>query len=147
MTNFRENLNEDQLGDYLKRVTKYIQNEVRKTKKIYQREFGVGAFDGTSIKRFYREDVKNTKDEGWYEMVYNPPSNFIFITMYGKLHRVGGPAHTTRYSLEWYQNGKRHRTDGPAIVSLAAGRVEFWVNGKRMDREEFLQHFDIRSEP
>ena len=32
---------------------------------------------------------------------------------------------------EWYQNGKFHRIDGPAI-ERADGSVEYWENGKQI---------------
>jgi len=34
----------------------------------------------------------------------------------------------------YYQNGKRHRMDGPAAV-WSDGQVSYWINGKRVSRE------------
>jgi hypothetical protein len=33
---------------------------------------------------------------------------------------------------EYYQNGKRHRIDGPAVI-YSDGRTEYWINDKRQD--------------
>jgi hypothetical protein len=48
----------------------------------------------------------------------------------GKRHRTDGPAvewaDGTRF---WWLNGQRHRTDGPA-VELADGCKEWWLNGR-----------------
>ena len=37
----------------------------------------------------------------------------------------------------WYQNGKLHRTDGPAI-ERADGTKEWYIDGKVMTEAEFL---------
>jgi len=48
----------------------------------------------------------------------------------GKLHRIDGPAVecNTGYTA-WYQNGKRHREDGPAI-EYADGYKVWYQDGK-----------------
>ena len=38
----------------------------------------------------------------------------------------------------WYQNGKYHREDGPAI-EYANGSKEWFLNGKSYTEEEFLK--------
>ena len=38
----------------------------------------------------------------------------------------------------WYQNGKLHRLDGPAI-EWADGTRQWWINGKQLSEEEFNQ--------
>lgn len=49
----------------------------------------------------------------------------------GKLHRTDGPAVEGHDgSKRWFVNGKLHRTDGPAI-ELADGGKEWWVEGER----------------
>jgi hypothetical protein len=49
----------------------------------------------------------------------------------GKRHRTDGPAiEWANGNKAWWVNGKRHRTDGPAI-EYANGTKEWWVNGKR----------------
>ncbi len=52
----------------------------------------------------------------------------------GNFHRIGGPAIVNKslgYSY-WYQHGKLHRTDGPAVVlSGEDGRNEWWYEGQR----------------
>ena len=34
--------------------------------------------------------------------------------------------------IKWYQNGKLHRLDGPAI-EYTNGDVEYWINGEQVD--------------
>jgi len=47
----------------------------------------------------------------------------------GKLHRTDGPAVVYADGDKfWHQNGKLHRTDGPA-VECSDGYVEYWENG------------------
>ena len=53
----------------------------------------------------------------------------------GKFHRLDGPA--IEYAdgdKAWYQNGKLHRLDGPA-VEFANGDDEWWQNGE-LHRED-----------
>ena len=38
----------------------------------------------------------------------------------------------------WYQNGKLHRTDGPAVEWGMVGRL-WYINGCMMTGEEFIQ--------
>jgi hypothetical protein len=46
----------------------------------------------------------------------------------GKRHRTDGPAiEWANGNNEWYQNGKLHRTNGPAIE--VADRIEWRING------------------
>jgi hypothetical protein len=49
----------------------------------------------------------------------------------GVLHREDGPAvvpHTDQHPHEWWRHGKRHRTDGPAVLH-ADGSQEWWADG------------------
>ena len=49
----------------------------------------------------------------------------------GKLHREDGPAIIyTGGRQEWYLNGKLHREDGPAYIRTD-GAKQWWINGKR----------------
>ena len=48
----------------------------------------------------------------------------------GKLHRTDGPAiEGSDGSKSWWLNGKLHRTDGPAFEG-SDGTKEWWLNGK-----------------
>jgi hypothetical protein len=53
-----------------------------------------------------------------------------------RLHAEGGPAVTDQDgSWAWYQHGKIHRLDGPAVrLVFADGRIEeqFWINGREI---------------
>ena len=49
----------------------------------------------------------------------------------GKRHRTNGPAiEWTDGHKEWWLNGKRHRTNGPAIERIN-GIKEWWFRGKQ----------------
>jgi len=54
-----------------------------------------------------------------------------------KLHRLDGPAieYANGYKF-WYQNDKLHRLDGPA-VEYANGDKEWYIEGKELTEEEF----------
>ena len=55
----------------------------------------------------------------------------------GKLHRLDGPAvEWSDGDKFWYQNGKRHRLDGPAI-EFADGDKHWYIEGKELTEEEF----------
>jgi len=50
----------------------------------------------------------------------------------GKRHRADGPAVVrVNGDKKWYKNGQRHRTGGPAI-EWANGDNEWYKNGKRI---------------
>jgi len=52
----------------------------------------------------------------------------------GKLHRIDKPAIEYKNGSKfWYQNGEKHRTDGPA-VEFSSGNVEYWENGKEIQK-------------
>ena len=40
------------------------------------------------------------------------------------------------FKTEWYQNGKKHRLDGPAI-EIINRKKEWWIEGKKYTKEEF----------
>ena len=43
----------------------------------------------------------------------------------------------------WYQNGKRHRTDGPA-VEWANGSKSWYINGKEYTQKQFIEWQEIQ---
>lgn len=43
-------------------------------------------------------------------------NGMIIYTQNGKVHRTDGPAVITSWSQEWFQNGICHREDGPAMM-------------------------------
>lgn len=133
----------DKLGsERYKAAQKYIQNEIRKARSKYQKEFNI-----STQPKYIFLGVGQTHKDDWHEFDYEPPSAFSFYDEEGLNHRLNGPSLIARHGVSWRVHGKLHRTDGPAVVSLAQGAIEFWVNGKKMTREEFLKHFDIKSEP
>ena len=54
----------------------------------------------------------------------------------GKLHRTDGPAvELADGEKYWYQNGERHRTDGPAI-ERTNGYKYWYQNGKELTESQ-----------
>ena len=54
-----------------------------------------------------------------------------------QLHRAGGPAVVYRNgNSAWWQNGQRHRIDGPAIE---IGSKAWYINDVRLTEDEFNQ--------
>lgn len=49
--------------------------------------------------------------------------------IYKGYHRIDGPIFVSGKITVWYQNGKRHREDGPA-VEYASGTKKWYKNGK-----------------
>ena len=75
---------------------------------------------------FHRKDGPAVSSGWGYEAYY----------VYGKPHRIGGPAiiwpnvHNGSTSRkEWWVDGVLHRDDGPAIIR-SDGTKEWWANGK-----------------
>jgi hypothetical protein len=57
----------------------------------------------------------------------------------GERHRVDGPAYEgASGTREWWLNGKLHRVDGPAYEG-ASGTREWWLNGKCLTEQQFLK--------
>jgi len=55
----------------------------------------------------------------------------------GKLHRLDGPAVEYASGTKcWYQKGKYHRLDGPAI-EYASGTKSWYIEGVEYTEEEF----------
>jgi hypothetical protein len=81
-------------------------------------------------------------------------SNYIeYRNEYGRYHRTDGPAleHTTGFykdKQEWFYDGKRHRINGPALISKIAGtefaHEEYWVDGvrHRVGYYAFISHWE-----
>jgi len=62
----------------------------------------------------------------------------------GERHRTDGPAIEYPNGLkEYWVNGKRHRTDGPAI-EYPNGLKEYWINGKELTQFEAFVLFKIK---
>jgi len=52
----------------------------------------------------------------------------------GKFHRLDGPAVEWAGHKDWYQNGKCHRLDGPAVEY--ANGDKFWYQNDKRHRED-----------
>lgn len=59
----------------------------------------------------------------------------------GHLHRVHGPAFTRLDGYcSWWQNGRRHRMDGPAVEYQDGNDIKFWfIDGKKLTEAEWQQ--------
>ena len=79
-------------------------------------------------------------DETYEVRVYSDGSKEWYQN--GKLHRLDGPAieYSDGYTY-WYQNGKRHRLDGPAY-ERADGYKEWWVDGTKYSEKDFNQFIE-----
>jgi hypothetical protein len=61
----------------------------------------------------------------------------IYWRQDGKLHRTDGPAvESSDGTKSWYQNDQCHRTDGPA-VEYADGRKYWYIKGIQLAEQEF----------
>ncbi len=57
----------------------------------------------------------------------------------GKLHRLDGPAvEWANGDKSWFQNGQYHRLNGPAIEWVDGGK-EWWIKGEQLTRDQFNQ--------
>ena len=59
------------------------------------------------------------------------------------LHRLGGPAFTCSGMSSWYQNGRLHRADGPA-VEWADGTKNWYLDGIKVTQ---AQHKKLTAAP
>ena len=66
---------------------------------------------------------KSTDHNGW-----------VYFRLKGELHHEDGPAVISPAGTKsWYQNGLRHRIEGPAIELYDRINHEYWINGKKID--------------
>ena len=57
----------------------------------------------------------------------------------GERHRINGPAiEYPNGSKHWYQNGQHHRIDGPAI-ELPDGTKRWYLNGKEVTQQDVIK--------
>ena len=55
----------------------------------------------------------------------------------GKRHRTDGPADIRSGEEIWYYGGKRHRLNGPAVIR--GNFKEYWINGMRFDKDDWIK--------
>ena len=68
-------------------------------------------------------------------IVENDGTNHWYLN--GKRHRTNGPAvECADGTKAWWLNGNRHRTNGPA-VECASGTKEWWLNGIQMTEADW----------
>ena len=89
-------------------------------------------FKGSTITYYFENEVEL--------IVGNWGNGAKYWYQNGKLHRLDGPAieypNGTKY---WYQNGKLHRTDGPAYEQPDGGIKQWFIEGKHYSEQAFNQ--------
>lgn len=64
----------------------------------------------------------------------------------GRVHRDDGPAIEWNFGeKQWWKNGKLHRIDGPA-VEWPHGHIEWWVNNRRYSFDNWCEKVNISPE-
>lgn len=102
--------------------------------------------DGTKQYFLYGIPVSESefKAISWAEVAVEPVfnesmeiSSIQFLNRTNELHRNEGPARiAVDGSKYWYNNGRPHRLDGPA-VETADGRCEYFIHGFSFSKKEF----------
>lgn len=79
-------------------------------------------------KEWFLDGVRHRGDD--LPAVEDPNMNEWWV--FGKRHRNNGPAMVSEWWCEWWVCGKRHRGyDQPAVTNTVGTHCEWWVNGKR----------------
>lgn len=93
----------------------------------------------------YDEVVVSTSsgDQGWEE--YARVETYLRA---GKRHRADGPAVVSTdvdgYAVqEWWRQGLTHRGDGPALVGKARGDNEFWCRGEHLGPDDDEMRYQL----
>lgn len=100
----------------------------------------------TKLKRI----IEKTKDadgnlhsfNGEPAVVYSNGDKYWYH--HGRRHRDNGPAILTNKGFYWYCNGKKHRLDGPAIDYCQF--LEYWVNGEEYTFKEWIKLSSLSDE-
>jgi hypothetical protein len=59
----------------------------------------------------------------------NHKNGIFFVNKNDYYHRDKGPSIIGRNCQAWYENGKRHRLDGPAYIK--GYNKEYWIEGEK----------------
>ena len=108
---------------------------------------------GKKLKRITMETIKLEKCDNWQYWVDNIPPNFTGIVevlnvrtewlFNGKRHRTDGPAVIFDHGEKhWYIHGERHRDNGPAI--LRANRMRWCLYGQDVDFKTFELYYMLK---
>ena len=72
-----------------------------------------------------------------YYVKINPEGEFWRLPgPYVILHRVFGPAATSKGDLIWIRYNKRHRENGPAII-FSDGGVAYYLDGESYTKDRY----------
>lgn len=134
-------LNPVELNKYFHRVKN---RETKITNEIIKRAEKISAYEGTYW--LAEEDAVRTDSE----LMYKDSKGDISFCRYTKdgsktiWHRRGGPAVIFHNRICWYRENKLHREDGPAVISDSSTKEfpSYYINGKKIPRDKYLQHFD-----
>ena len=89
-----------------------------------------------------RSTLYSEVDEVYYTKKGKFNVKFINSIPYRELHRISGPALMLDTQEEWWQNGKRHRLDGYALIHRSGHVKQFWINGKKLNKEKVVNWID-----
>lgn len=85
----------------------------------------------------------STDDITINEVKYDEPISRTKLWVIGKVHRSNGPSIIlNKQTLEYHQDGKRHRLDGPAIqwwddtTQDYSGKEKWFIKGKRLSLDK-----------
>lgn len=68
----------------------------------------------------------------------DPHNDYRVWFQNGKRHREDGPAvERADGTREWWLNGVCHRIDGPAVIR-GDGTMEWWLLGEQVTEQQFL---------
>lgn len=96
------------------------------------------AMETPDFSAWYRHGLMHRENGAAYISADGKEQRYLKM---GKKHREGGQPAVYRRDggLEWFENDQRHCENGPAIIN-PNGTQEFWMRGKKLSLEEFLQH-------
>lgn len=125
-----------------KKLSILYKRELSIAKKLFDPGFVIQA-NGNRVKK-KRGFSNNVNPKTGADFVQFTEASVYFWKSGNTYHRKDGPAVIRRNYLAWYQNDVFHRTDGPARIGEFLDEEEFFINGKKMTREGYEKHFDIK---
>lgn len=74
-----------------------------------------------------------------------------YVNGRGQMHRVGAPAVIDDDYVQYWQNGRLHREDGPAVITHRGGKQYFWkgvqINESLWSKSSSLAIHEIMAHP
>ena len=92
-------------------------------------------FNVASFEEYYFDE--ETK-EYFIQNKYNLSK--LYFNLNGEFHRIGKPAYISSNSIQFYENDKLHRIDGPTwTLYLSKIKYYFYINDIRYGKIEFAK--------